>query len=280
MVDEPWKQDNVNTPRICTNSALTSDYVLKKDAVLICRYQGVIGILELPEDKISTVYVPLTLSQKGIDFTALCEGHHDILSNGNYAVIDTNDGKLTTYGGLTIAEKEDGKWKPINNFTMAEVNNRSNGIPPNVWKTNYTAFRSDSENVINKFASDNGVNFTQYQFDALMDVCWTNGNGVFSVEPSGAYTFDFVNILLEPGFLSNPTQSQKDKFEKAFGNLTKLNGIRTSGLWSRRMSELSVFWGETDSNGKYICKSYGNDQQTKSAADAWLIQRGLAPTAR
>lgn len=222
----------------------------------------------------------LSLSKKGADFTALCEGHQDVLSNGNYAVIDTNDGKLTTYGGLTIAERENGTWVPINNFTQSQVDNRSQGIDPTVWKRNYDTYRSGSTTHINDFADDNSLVFTQYQFDALMDFCWVNGNVIRQKESNGTYTYEFVNIMLEPGFLTNPTPIQKYRFESAFGNLVSMGGIRTSGIWARRMSQLSVFWGETDINGNYIRKDYGNSQQTKIAADAWLTSRGLAPTAR
>ena len=89
-----------------------------------------------------------------------------------------------------------------------------------------------------------------------------------------------MNIMLETGFLTNSTADQKYRFETAFGNLVSMSGIRTSGIWARRMSQLSVFWGETDANGAYIRKDYGNATATKKAADAWLTARGLAPTAR
>lgn len=281
MVENEWKQDNDNTPRICHDNLYSYKYALKKDAILICKYKGIIGILEVPEDEIEgSVYVELSISPKGENFTTLCEGHDDILANGNYAVMETNDGMLTTYGGLTIAEKIKGIWVPINDFTQSQVNNWNNGVSPTVWRANYDTYRNRSAIAINKFASDNGLQFTQYQFDALMDFCWTNGNVINSQDSNGAYKYDFVNIMLESDFLTNPTTSQIDKFESAFGNLVSMDSIRTSGFWARRMSQLSVFWGESDSNGDYIRKDYGNTQQTKIAADAWLTSRGLNPTAR
>ena len=89
-----------------------------------------------------------------------------------------------------------------------------------------------------------------------------------------------MNMLLEPGFLSNPTALQKLRFESNLGRQVLLDGIRSSGMWRRRMSQLAVFWGETDSNGAYVIREYGDSAAVKRAVDAWLAERGLAPCAR
>ena len=221
----------------------------------------------------------LAISQRGADFTARAEGHTSILPNGNYEVEDTNDGKLTTYGGITIAERQNGNWVPINGFTQDQVDNRANGINPDAWKNNYDVFRQVSADAINRFASDNNISFSQHQFDALMDFTWNLGSSNFNRRrEDGGYYYDFTNIMIEEGFFPNPTEDQRDRFEGAFGNLIRSEDKRLPGLWSRRMSQLGVFFGDHDENGDYIVRDFGNSSAVKTAADDWLTERGLRPT--
>jgi len=179
----------------------------------------------------------MTLSPQGSEFTRLSEGHDHVLPNGNFRVIYTPDNRLTTFRGLIVGQNVNGVWEPRNNFTQQQVDNRDNGIDPDVWLRNFNVFQRDSLDAVNNFANRNGVRFTQYQFDAMMDFAWLNGHETFYLtNPNGTYFYDFMNYLIEPGFLTNATPAQRERFESSFGNNLRRDGVRVAGMWVRRMT--------------------------------------------
>ena len=84
-----------------------------------------------------------------------------------------------------------------------------------------------------------------------------------------------MKILL---LISIKSLSQRAQFESDIGNIIASDGRRLAGLWSRRMSQLGVFFGEHDENGDYIVLDFGNSSAVRNAADQWLAERGLALT--
>jgi GH24 family phage-related lysozyme (muramidase) len=211
------------------------------------------------------------------------EGHKAILANGNYRVDDTdktnNDKSWTTYGGLVIAQKINGVWTGVNGFSTEEAKLYYNtGVPKVRYEIAKNTYYSAAEEAINQFAINNKISLNQNQFDALFSFVWNSGVGILSrrdVEETanygkGSYSYDFLDVLIQPGFLTNPTEQQIYEFNQYWGNYIR-SGTRQSGMWARRMDELEIFWG-TDLAYTTSFRDMPNQGDT---AREWLKSRGL-----